>query len=229
MEENEVEFSHLRLSVVNLPGDLKSELNYFRKEIRDNMLAAKSVDEIFVYLSRHWDFLNYSLLEYLIDRHASEKVKKEMGKYVEKIRVFRRNTKLQIFFKTRGRIPTVDKEFRKRVVTEHDMDCATATLEDIEKIRNNYNNELLLSNFSLLFYSVTCGSVEITWLVPESLVAHIQKSIKPSSPFMRNHNVTKFTIDGMIVYDNATGDFGVFCMCTNSAIHPQCVDDTMLF
>ena len=217
MEENEVEFSHLRISVVNLPGDLKSKLNYFRKEIRENMLAATSVNVIFVYLSDYWDYLNYHLLEHLIDRHASEKVREEMAKYVKNIRIFRRNTKLHIFFKTRDHIPSVDKKFKK-MVAEYDMDCATATLEDIEKIRNYYNTELLLSTFSLRFYLATCGSVEITWLVPESLVAHIQKSIKPSSPFMRNHHVTKLTIDGMIVYDNSTGNFGAFT-CIYAQIH----------
>ena len=41
-------------------------------------------------------------------------------------------------------------------------------------------------------------------------MALIQKSIKPSSPSMRNHNVTKLTIDGRIVYDNATGSFRAF-------------------
>ena len=206
MKENEVDAGQLRLSLVNLPVDLKNKLDYFKKEIKDNLIAATSVDDIFFNISDYWDFLNYFLLEHIIDQHASEKVREIMAKYVEKIRVFRRKTNLQIFSKAHERIPRkVDKQLRQ-MITEHKIDCATATLEDIDNFRNDINNERSLSNFALLVFSVTCGSVEITWLVPESLVAHIQKSIKPSSPFMRNHNVTKLTIDGMVVYNNATGE-----------------------
>lgn len=208
MEENEVEFRHLRLSVVNLPGDLNNQLNYFMEDIKNKMLAATSVDKIFFYLSDYWDFLDYHLLEHLIDRHASEKVKEEMQKYAEKIKVFKKETLWKIFCDAHNRKPrNVDKEFRM-MVTKHDMDWDTATLEDIDNFRNDINSELLLSNFSLLIYKATHGSVEITWLVPQSLVALIQESIKQSSPSMKNHNVTKITIDGKIVYDNARGNFG---------------------
>ena len=211
MKENEVDAGQLRLSLVNLPVDLKNKLDYFKKEIKDNVIAATSVDDIFLNISDYWDYLNYFLLEHIIDHHASEKVREIMGKYVKKIRSFRRKTNLHIFSKAHERIPRkVDKKLRQ-MVTEHDMDWATATLEDIDKFRNDINSELFLSNFALLIYKVTHGSVEIIWLVPESLVAHIQKSIKPSSPFMQNHNVTKFTIDGIIVYDNTTGDSLFIC------------------
>ena len=211
MKENEVDAGQLRLSLVNLPVDLGNKLEYSKKEIRDSLTAATPVDDIFVNISDHWDFLNYFLLEHIIDQHASEKVKEKMAKYVGKIRYFRRTTNLLMFSKAHERIPgKVDKQFRQ-MVTEHDMDWATATLEDIDKFRNDINSELSLSKFALYIYKVTCGSVGITWLVPESLVPLIQKSIMPSSRFLQNHHVIKFTIDGMIVYDiknNAKG--GVF-------------------
>ena len=213
MKENEVDTGKLRVSLVNLPVDLKREFSYFKKEMKNNLIAATSVDDIFFIISDYWDYLNYSLLEHIIDHHASVRVREKMVKYMEKLGGFRRKTCLEIFSKAHKRIPTsVDKQFRQ-MVTKHDMDWATATLEDIDKFRNDINNELSLSNFALLVYSVTRGSVEITWLVPESLVAHIWKSIKPSSPFMRNHNVTKLTIDGRIVYNNTTGDFDHLHVC----------------
>jgi len=208
MKKNEVDAGQLRLSFVNLPVDLDNKFDYFKKEIKNNLIAATSVDDIFFTISDYWDFLNYFLLEHIIDQHASANVREKMAKYVQNIRDFGRKTKLQIFSKAHERIPReVDKQFRQ-MVTEHDMDWATATLEDIDKFRNDKNSELSLSKFALHIYKVTRGSVEITWLVPQSLVAHIRKSINRSSPFLRNHNVTKLTIDGVIVYNNAAGDFG---------------------
>ena len=205
MMKNNVKVQELRYSVVRLPGDLKSEHHFFVKEAKAELRKAESVDDIFLVTGDYWDFLNYSLLEHLVDRHASEEVKKEMAEYVEQVKVFRRDTPLQLFSKVYKRKPRkVDEKFRK-MVTEHKMDWDTATLEDVERFRNDMNSELSLSVFSLSLAVVVRGSVEITWLVPQSVVAYIQKSIKPSSPCMRKHHVMKLTIDGFICYDSTTG------------------------
>ena len=85
------------------------------------------------------------------------------------------------------------------------MDWATATLEDVEKFRNDMCCELSLYTFSLNLLALARGCVEITWQVPRSLSAYVQRSVKPSSPSMRKYHVSQLIIDGFIAYDNTTG------------------------
>ena len=169
-------------------------------------MKAQSVDDLFYAADDYWDFLNFSLLEHLINRHASEEIKVEVVEYGQKIRVFRKKTPLNIFSKVyqRKEVRKVDNNFRK-IVTEHKIDWSTATLEDVETLRNQLCSELSLYEFSLQVAVLISGSVVITWLVPQSLVEYFLKSVKLNSQSLRDHHVAKITIDGFIVYDSTIG------------------------
>ena len=206
MISNNVEVRRLRQSFLRRPGDLKNEHKYFVKEKEDKLMKAQSVDDLFYTADDYWDFLNFSLLEHLINRHASEEIKVEVVEYGQKIRVFRKKTPLNIFSKVyqRKEVRKVDNNFRK-IITEHNIDWSTATLEDVETFRNQLCSELSLYEFSLQVAVLISGSVVITWLVPQSLVAYFLKSVKLNGRSLRDHHVAKFTIDGFIVYDSTIG------------------------
>ena len=128
-----------------------------------------------------------------------------MAEYSKRMAVFRHETRLAIFCEVCDDKPEKDDSKYSTVVTKHQIDWATATLEDVENIRKDVCRELSLYDFSLNLQQVARGCVEITWLVPCSLVAYIQKSIKPSSPSMMKHHVSTLAIDGFIAYDSITG------------------------
>ena len=206
MIRNEIEVLHLRHSIIRLPGDLKNEHHMFVKKVKAELKKAESIADIFFTVDDYWDFLNYSLLEHIIDRHASDNVKKEMAEYVAQVSAFRRKTRLDKFSKIyKRKEKKVDEKFRT-LVTEHDIHLSTTTLEKVEEIRHDICSELSLREFSLQLAAVAPGSLVITWLVPQSLVAYFQKSVKLSSPAMRKHHVSQLTIDGFIVYDSTIGN-----------------------
>ena len=208
MIRNKIEVLHLHHSIIRLPGDLKNEHLIFVKTVKAELKKAESIADIFFTVDDYWDFLNYSLLEHIIDRHASDNVKKEMAEYVVQVNAFRRKTRLDKFSKIyKRKEKKVDEKFRT-LVTEHDIHLSTTTLEKVEEIRHDVCSELSLREFSLQLAAVAPGSLVITWLVPQSLVAYIQKSVKLSSPAMRKHHVSQLTIDGLIVYDST---IGIYC------------------
>ena len=208
MIRNKIEVLHLRHSIMRLPGDLKNEHHIFVKKVKAELKKAETIEDIFFTVDDYWDFLNYSLLEHIIDRHASDNVKKEMAEYVAQVNAFRRKTRLDKFSKIyKRKEKKVDEKFRT-LVTEHDIHLSTTTLEKVEEIRHDVCSELSLREFSLQLAAVAPGSLVITWLVPQSLVAYIQKSVKLSSPAMRKHHVSQLTIDGFIVYDST---IGIYC------------------
>ena len=205
MRTNNVDVTTLRYTLIHLPCNLKEEHHFFVKKIKAELKKSQTIDEIFCIAGEHWDFLNYSLLDRIISRHCSSAVRKAMDKYVKQICNFRKKTLLKDFSKVYKRRPKKYDDELRALVTMHKIDWDKATLEDAETFRNDITSELCLFDFALFIVQVRCGSVEITWLVPESVVTCIQNAIMPSSPSMRKHHVTKVTIDGFISYLNVTG------------------------
>ena len=210
MTTTHVDVQDLLHSITRLPGDLKSEHELFIEKKEEKLSRAKRVEDVFLTANRYWDFLNYSLLQHIIDRHASDEIKQEMKGYAGEIAQFRKKTCLRMFSKVYKRKPKKADDQFKKLVSEHKIDWSTATLEDVEQFRNDICSELSLSAFSLQLAAVTTGSVVLTWLVPQSLVAHIQKAITLSSQTMRKHHVVQVVVDGFITYDSHTGN------CMNS-------------
>ena len=207
MTTTHVDVQDLLHSITRLPGDLKSEHELFIEKKEKKLSRAKKIEDVFLTANRYWDFLNYSLLQHIIDRHASDEIKKEMKGYANEIAQFRNKTCLRVFSKVYRRKPKKADDHFKKLVSEHKIDWSTATLEDVEQFRNDICSELSLSAFSLQLAAITTGSVVLTWLVPQSLVAHIQKAITLSSQTMRKHHVSQLTLDGFITYDGHAGNY----------------------
>ena len=200
-----VTVKNLRYSILCLPSYMKKEHKGFVNAAKADVNKAESIDDIFVVVGEHNDYLSYSLLKYLIDMYGSDELKQEMADYVKKIDAFRKTTRLELFSEVcADKLKKVNANLSK-MITKHEMDWATATLEDVENLRMDICRELSLHDFSLNLVTIARGCVEITWQVPSPLVAYIQKSVKPNSLTMMKHHVTTLTIDGFIVYDGTTG------------------------
>ena len=205
MNTNKVAVTALCCTLIHLPCNMKNEYHFFVRKSKTELKKSQTIDEIFLIAGEHWDFLNYSLLHHIISRHCSSEVSKEMDKYVKRICTFRKGTLLKDFSEVYRRKPKIYDDELRELVTVHKIDWDTATLEVAENFRNDITSELCLFDFVLFIAQVSHGSVEITWLVPESVVTCIQEAIMPSSSSMRKHNVTKVTIDGFICYLDITG------------------------
>ena len=88
MVTNHVDVQDLLQSITRLPGDLKSEHVLFIEKKEEKLSKAKRVEDVFLTANGYWDFPNYSLLQHIIDRHASDEVRKEMERYAEEITQF---------------------------------------------------------------------------------------------------------------------------------------------
>lgn len=203
--KSHVAVQKLRFAVLCLPPHLKKEHEIFIKKARADIKVAESSEDIFYVVGEHCDYLNYSLLHYLVDLYGNDELKKEMADYVQLLTTFRRETRLEIFLSAYEEKPEKDDDTFSTMVTKHQMDWATATLEDVEIFRRDICREVSLYEFSLNLIKVAHGCVEITWLIPQSLLAYIQMSIKPNSPSLMKHHVLTLNIDGFIVYDSTTG------------------------
>ena len=156
-------------------------------------------------VGEHYDYLHYSLLDYIIGLYGSDTLKKKMADYVKKIEVFRKETRLVVFSTVCDDEPEFISGKFTTMISKHQMNWETATLEDVEKFRIQVCRELSLYNFSLNLLKVARGCVEVAWRIPCSLVTYIQNSIKPRSQSMADHHVTTLTIDRVVIYDSSFG------------------------
>ena len=205
-----VAVKNLRYSLLSLPPNLKKGHEKFITEAKAQMKKAELAEDIIELIAEHFNYFHFSLLKYVIDLYGNDDLKEKMTDYVNQIRKFREETRLEVYSEFCATEPeNINSKFAT-MVSKHDMDWRTATLEDVEKFRIRVCRELSLYDFSLNLVKVARGCVEVTWRVPHSLVTYIQNSVKPSSQNMMEHHVTTLTIDGFIVYDSSFGSLFLF-------------------
>ena len=202
---NNVKIKKLRFSILILPPDLKKKHKKFVMEAKQDIKKAESADDIMYVVAEHFNYLQYSLLHYIIGQYGSDKLKQRMQDYIKSIESFRKETRLKIFSEACDDEPDEINEKFVTMVSKHEMDWSTATLEDVEKFRSKICRELSLYDFSLTLLKVARGCVEVTWRIPCCLVTYIQNSIMSSSQSLMEHHVTTLTIDGFIAYDSLFG------------------------
>ena len=200
-----VAVKELRYSLLCLPFSLKKEHKKFVVQAKAQVKQAESAEDIIDVIGENYDYLHYSLLKYVVDLYGSDKLKKKMGDYVKKMEAFRKETRLEVFSEVCADEPEKINGKFATMVTKHQIDWRTATLEDVEKFRIEVCRELSLYDFSLNLLKVARGCVEVTWRVPRSLVTFIRNCVKPSSQSMTQHHVSTLTIDGFIAYDSSFG------------------------
>ena len=179
----------LRYSLLCLPPNLKKEHRKFVREAKAEMKESGSSEDIID----------------VVGLYGSTELKEKMAEYVRQVESFRKETRLEVFSEVCDDEPEKINGRFATMVTKHEMDWKTATLEDVERFRIQVCRELSLYDFSLNLLKVARGCVEVTWRVPRSLVTFIQNCVKPSSQSMTDHHVTTLTIDGFIAYHSSFG------------------------
>ena len=131
--------------------------------------------EMFSLLNFYWNYLSYHLLEQLIEalnleEPAFDPITAEMAVYKSDIHEFMKQTTLQVYCQVEP--PTLNDDpppgFRKMVV-KFDWPL-TATLEDVEKFRQQYARCYDLQTCAMMLSSIGTGSFTATWFLPTSVV-----------------------------------------------------------
>ena len=155
-----------------------------------------------MHLNLYWNYIDYSLLDYIIDRFCSKELQKGMNEYKLDLEKFRRMTKIsQVICSMPGRVEP-PPSFTKFTNTL-DRDAATFTLEELEELRMKICNEFTLSTFILMFRGVVKGSLIITWMVPSAIVSQLRHDLltkaRNRSSFFEDNSIMSVTIGGECV------------------------------
>ena len=208
--DNNIPLQKLKRCITRLPAHIKDQNFHFIKENLNEIKESKCVEDIFLSLHLYWNFLNYTLLEHIVNEFGNNDTKAAMAKYVSELVAFRKATKLSDFIShwpcTRRVPPDMS-----RLVIKMEKDWSNCTLEDVEQFRRTLTQELLLPSFTVLLRDAEQGCISFTWLIPSSVVKLLSKDIHNSKlGWFKEHHIERLAIDGQDLYSSATFQYSAF-------------------
>ena len=194
---------HIFLSRVTcLPVSARSQHRSFIEEKLTNIPPPVTFENIWPILNLYWDFLNYGLLQHVINKCASENLKQQMQDYVDKLSTFKQTTRLCDFIESwpcRDDGPPEDR--LKKVVVKMKHEWSRCTLHDVESFRKALVHKFFLPEFDILLQKAERGCVSVTCLTSPSIATLLQQNLANiETEFFKKHDINAVTIDGQDVY-----------------------------
>ncbi len=135
-------------TLMTLPSSITSENKDFIISKYSLFKKAVSIESIFVHLNFYLSFIDFSLLEHIIEQFGSDSLKQNMSSYAEDMRQFRMKTPVSEALDYLPKISYAPADY-SRLTVKFDFDVHTATLEDLETYRKRFANDFLLSQLAL--------------------------------------------------------------------------------
>ena len=192
--------------LTRLPSLLKEEYKSSIAQSIHGMRTETQIDDLFtVHLNPLSSFIDYGLIEYLIQKFGSEGLRKDMRSYCSEMAVFMKETTIKQLIETdclpgRTEIPPNFCIIKAKI----GEDASKCTLEYLNKIRKKYCSHVKLSEIVYhLVAVVESNSFIVRWLVPSALVDGIVKSTRSiDQSFYQENKITSLTLDGIWLYMN---------------------------
>ena len=196
--EKGVDVHRLHSRLISLDVSRKHEHQAFINNHLMNIDEGTKFNNLWARLGSYWNFLNFDLLEHVINKFGSEILKQKMESYKHDLQSFRKATRLCDFMKcwpVLGETPP-ETELRE-FVAKMKRDWDNCTLEDLEKLKGAITRKFFLPEFALLLKQIKEGCVVITWFLPEPFLKALQETIQStSSEFFIKHKIETIFIDG---------------------------------
>ena len=188
---------------LRLPQSIK--LQQSLKENLPYIYNATSIEEIFgVFNLGVWNYLNYGLLQHLVEVYGDSEMKDMMREYATSVEVFRKETPLKVFWEAspNGDCPNVSSNLRRdllKITFKHGNLNPTTTLEEIEQFRQVLTHKFTLPEFVMILAHIEKGCVATIWFVPPS-VAAILKDENQRTEFFEHHHILEMKIEDSTIY-----------------------------
>ena len=170
----EVTAEDLLNSLSILPTELQMEYGAY---IKENLQELPTVSKIFQQLSLHITFLDYTLLQHLIDEFGSEQLKQDMSAYDGEIQMFLNETtiaQLQGHLPGRQELPPHFDKLQMMI----NKDPGKCSLRSVNELRKRFCSETQLSE--IVFVLIGIGKVNsfiLIFMVPSVLSPKLLKVV----------------------------------------------------
>lgn len=217
LEEKQTSLKRFRHSITLLPVAIKRDHKRFLEESLSDITKVESLDELFMHLNLYWNFLDYSLLEHIINRFGSATLKQQMKTYASDLFHFRKRTTVRQFVSNCPgsccrRVEPPPPYFSK-IMCKLDRKASEYTLEELEQTRKKFCREFSLSEFVVTLGDIEDGSVTVWWIVPSVIVPELTTAVRNrAATFVEDCRVLLLAVDGRCVFDRQKGVMAKVCL-----------------
>ena len=188
----------------------RTEHRSFIQENLTNIPPPVTFDKIWSRLTIYWDFMNYGLLEHVINKLGGEDLKHQMQVYVQELSTFKSSTRLCDFIDSwpcKDNRPSEDE--LKKIVIKMNHEWTKCTLQDVESFRTALIQKFFLPEFEIILQNANRGCVCVTWLTSPSTATLLQLNLANiETEFFKEHSIDAVTVDGQDIYLTPVKKYG---------------------
>ena len=189
-----------------LPVALRMEYHKLVLENMPTLEKADNIRKIFNLLNPHVSFIDYHLVEYLVEEFGSDQLQEDMSAYIQLVQVFYDETTVQQLmdhWPGRRDMPPHFEELRA-VIGE---DPGIFTLRRLDNLRKEFCSEIrLFETVLILKRFARKNSFVVCWVVPSIFVPRLKSAISSLRSFYQREHIFSITVGTQRLYSIAVRD-----------------------
>ena len=199
--KNGVLLTNIQRSIKHIPVSLKRDLGDYFYNKTEQILGAKSMKSLFVFLSFYWDYLNTGLLEFLVKKFGLDIDKQLLGTYLTKLEQFRHSVKLGEYVQSEHSFVDVSACRYQEIINIMGQGWEEKTLQDAENFKNELAKRCLIQPFLTRIHA-NLSSIALVFYLPPLFEVKIEEL----ELFFKAMNVVKVHLDSVCFFDWSSGD-----------------------
>ena len=173
--------------------EMSHPIHVFFEDDYSKILAAQQVSKIFAILRPYFNYMNYGLLQFMIDEFGNSSLKEEMSGYCLELKTFEMETTVDDFAAATPDSFEIPKYFRS-VVIKIKKDASKCTLYDVRKFVMSTAKKSSLSPYVLMLQKICVNTVVVHLGVPRQALARVSMAF--DSVFLELHCIISVLFDG---------------------------------
>ena len=178
--------------------------------IRKILKPSASICEMFEMLTAEdvWGFMNYYLLESIIEEYGDDRTKAMMEQYKQDLTGYMLVTKIKDYLDavdlehpTRRMLPIPQEKLFSLLTTKTDgVNITDQSLKYVKDLWESLRKQFSLPKHILVLYKIGDGCLEITWHIPSESAAYVIRKAKENEDYFREQQFLRVSVDGVHVY-----------------------------
>ena len=185
----------LLLPVTNSENPLHE--NFFQRNSKE-FFAATSVNDLFLILSRYWNYTNFGLLVHVVETFGDSGLVdaglvEGVHQYCMKLETFERATTIDVFIAASSASDEISHKFIA-MAAKINKPASECTLHEIRKLKNSLAERSGISSYSVYIDGTGCGSVMLTLGIHPAAIPSVLVTL--SRRFLLDNLLTEVLIGG---------------------------------
>ena len=184
--------------LINLPIRHKDIHKDFIDNICSEIEAYSNLLSIWCELNNYWNFMNYTLLENLVNKFGDKDLISKMQDYKKDLKEFRNKTRLCDFtnYCTKYNKKVSEDDF-KELVFKLNQSWEKCTLENLEMLQESITHKFFLPSFSMTIKEIGSGSIIVKWSIPTEIATSLEKSLEKTDirEFCKENEIESIILD----------------------------------